>query len=69
MEWLALSIFISTVLFLVDKNRAWGKFSKWSGVALGVVIIFVLAYGAYSEHQHSASRETFYNVQPITPSK
>jgi len=61
MEYLALSIFVSTVLFLVDKNHAWPKFwrvSKWVAVAVVLIAIGSGAYYEYAQH-HQKQQDWF----------
>jgi len=70
MEYLALSIFVSTVLFLVDRNHAWPKFwrvTKWTGALVLAIALLIGGY-SYWSRRHVAAHETFYDVQPITPS-
>jgi hypothetical protein len=57
MEYLALSIFVSTVLFLVDRNRAWPQFwkvSRWLGI---VAILIAIGSGAYYEYQQHHQKQ------------
>jgi disulfide bond formation protein DsbB len=54
MEWVALSIFVCTVLALVNANRAWPafwRFMKLAGTALVVIAIGLGAYFYAEEHQ------------------
>src|SRR5215831_17382821 len=51
MEWLALAIFVSTVLYLIDKNRKWRAFGITLAATLGVLIVAVVGFFLYSEHQ------------------
>jgi hypothetical protein len=67
MEWLALSLFVCTVLFLVDKNQAWPQFwrgSKWLGIVLMAVLLLVGGY--FSWKQYAVAHETFGDIQPVS---
>lgn len=47
MIWLAISIFVCTVLYLVDKNAKWRTFWKL-GFTVGIVaVVLALGFGAY----------------------
>lgn len=54
MEALAVAIFLSTVLFLVDKNKKWPAF--WRSLAVLVLLSVVGVAGTYIYARHSATQ-------------
>lgn len=57
MIWLAVSIFASTVLLLVDRNHAWPAFwrvSKWAACVLLLAVLSFAGYFAYQSHHKQA---------------
>lgn len=56
MNLLALAIFVSTVLFLVDRNRVWPQFwkaSKWVAIVGVIALSLFVGYSYYQTH-HAA---------------
>ena len=69
MEYLAISIFISTVLYLVDKNHAWPTFwrvGKWAAATL--LLLGMVGIGYYEYQQH-ASQKAFNPNAPYEAAK
>lgn len=51
MEWLAIAVFASTCLYLIDKNQKWKTFRRvliWGAVG---VALLVGTYAAWENHQ------------------
>lgn len=68
MEWLALSIFASTALYLVDKNHAWPgfrRFGKWAGALLLLVALIYAGFSAYQQHRAKAAQIDFSQYEHI----
>lgn len=51
MEWLALAIFVSTVLLLVDKNQKWRSFRRWLIWSSVTVIVLLTVFVVWQERQ------------------
>lgn len=70
MYLLAASILLSTILYLVDKNQAWGKFwraLRWGTVAAVVCVALVIGYSKYAEHKAAAHASEWQDYVPSDP--
>ena len=56
MEWLALAVFASVVLYLVDKNQKWRAFAKIVVAATGICVAAFIAFVFYAKHQDEIAK-------------